>query len=48
MVQTLQNRASDIEIMLAELITDIKQSNQQNEQWALNWIDNINKLSVEF
>lgn len=31
-----------------ELITEVKSKGLQNTQEALNWIDNLNKLSVEF
>lgn len=33
---------------LKEIIEEIKDNGWQNEQWAINLIDRINKLSVEF
>lgn len=33
---------------LKEIIEDIKNNGWQNEQWAIDFMDRINKLSVEF
>lgn len=48
MEDNLQKRAQNLLIVLSNLVEEIKTSNLQNSQWALNWIDEVNKLSVEF
>lgn len=44
----LQEKAEALKENLRNLIQQIKEKNLQNEQYYLNWIDDINALSVEF
>lgn len=48
MEKNLQSQAHSLLKALSNLVEEIKTSNLQNEQWALDWIDEVNKLSVEF
>lgn len=46
--QELKERMSNITQGLTNILTDIQKKELQNTQEALNFIDNINKLSVSF
>lgn len=48
MQDKLQNDCNKYLGKLRKLIDIIKEKHYENEQWALDWIDNINALSVEF
>lgn len=48
MEEQLKNDSYIILGKLYLLVEAIKEGGFQNNQWALNWIDEINKLSVEF
>lgn len=44
-IQTLQDRSQKVLKELKLLITDILDANEENSQWAINWIDKVNRLS---
>ena len=44
----IQKRMNNIIQELEQLITDIQNDNLQNEQFALDFIDKVNKLSISF
>lgn len=46
--QILQTRSQKILKELRLLITDILDANEENTQWAINWIDKVNRLSQVF
>lgn len=42
-----KNFCNDILERITTAVGYIKYNNMQNDQWVLDWIDKINKLSVE-
>lgn len=42
-----KNFCNDILERTTAAVNYIKRNNLQNDQWVLDWIDKINKLSVE-
>lgn len=46
--EDLYRKMRKMRIELADIIRDLKMENLHHTQEALNWIDQINRLSVEF
>ena len=44
----LKQQAENLLKQLEELVKKIKDTDESNEQWAINWIDKINLLSISF
>lgn len=44
----LKQQAENLLKQLEELVKKIKDLDESNEQWAINWIDKINLLSISF
>lgn len=44
----LKQQAENLLKQLEELVKKIKDSDESNEQWTINWIDKINLLSISF
>ena len=48
MMEKLKERMNNVLKEVADIITDIQSNNLQNEQDSLNFLDELNKLSVTF
>lgn len=48
MEEMLKNDSLILLCKLHTLVNTIIEGGFQHEQWALNWIDEVNKLSVKF
>lgn len=48
MEKALKKRINKVLLDVESIIQDIQDNNLQNEQFALNFVDTLNKLSITF